>query len=114
MGKQIGNYYNFLFFFLQLVIRGCPSITQSLIVLQLFRKRTEWRLFGYPPPIHHPTYCSVESYFYCYVETFETEFTICVDRGANPDITSNRAAFSPLDQKVLIHYYYKMFDRANW
>ena len=66
------------------------------------------------PPIHHPTYYSVESHINCYVETFETELTICGDRGANPDITSNRAAFSPLDQKVLIHYYDNKFDRTNW
>ena len=66
------------------------------------------------PPIHHPTYCSVESYIYCYVETFHTELTICGDRGANPDITSIRAAISPLDQKVLIHYTDKMFERTKW
>ena len=64
------------------------------------------------PPLHHPTYCSVESQIYCYVETFETELTICDDWGANPDITSNRAALYPLDQKVFLNYYDKMFGKS--
>ena len=62
------------------------------------------------PPVHHPTYCSVESHFYCYVETFDTELTMCGARGSNPDITNNRAALYPLDQKALLNYCDKMFD----
>ena len=62
------------------------------------------------PPIHHPTYCSVKSHFYCYVETFDTELKMCGDWGSNPDITNNRAAPYPLDKKALINYCDKMFD----